>query len=537
MTKEEKLLRAIGEIDDELILAAEDFPHNVLPLSRKKQWKKIAMTAACFLLIAGVWLSVDDLFRMGSSKPAAPEAAPQAPAATDVTTETNLELLEDNCSTTEPEETPAETPEMPAELTAGAPIENAPMEEQKQQPVEANPTTGGVGGSYKGNEEYLAYYLPVQPLQVSGESESLTVARSVVVDMSEVDVYEANENNSANVSDTYLLMNSISEPVTVDLQYLYGESLLLQNDVTMTVDGSAAGQTIKAGKGAVLNSGNHVVYNFESFTDFFTDETYNMPNIPYVENATIYRIHNVDAGRGNTNKKAIVVTFTAPHNVPVFFENLYGTMIDEGDCYRYEVDASLNFDEWKIIVCGDVKPDFEIDFIERKNDEKVFLKADYEMDVTEVKLDKLLEQEIRKDEMWADNKIPMDVRVSACRETLYDDYIFSNRTDTTELYYLVQDAFVARRYLSLNQTVTIPANSSVTVEIQMKKQMNWHNEDNARSIEILCDKNMKNNVTPIHSQLVEYEENIIGNDDSALATERYQYIIKPLLCDGVPLKQ
>lgn len=533
MTKEEKLLRAIGEIDDELILAAEDFPHNVLPLSRKKQWKKIAMTAACFLLIAGVWFSVDDLFRMGSSKPAAPEAAPQA-------AETELELS-DSTSTAELEEVPAETPEMPAEedvhMTAGAPIENAPMEEQKQQPVEANPTTGGVGGSYKGNEEYLAYYLPVQPLQVSGENESLTVARSVVVDMSAVDVYEVNENNLATVSDTYLLMNSSNEPVTLDLQYLYGESLLLPNDMTMMVDGSAKGQTIKAGKGAALNGGNHVIYNFESFTEFFTNETYNMPCIPYVENATIYRIHNVDAGRGNTNKKAIVVTFTAPHNVPVFFENLYGTMIDEGDCYRYEVDASLNFDEWKIIVCGDMEIDFEIDFVERRNDEKVFLKANYEMDVTEVKLDKLLEQEIRKDEMRTDSKVPMDVLVSACRETLYDDYIFRNRTDTTELHYLVQDAFVAQRYLSLNQTVTIPANSSVTVEIQLKKLMNWHSEDNARSIEILCDKNMKNDVNPTYPQFVAQEGHLIKDDENTPSTECYQYIIKPLICDGVPLKQ
>ena len=67
MTKEEKLLRAIGEIDDELILSAEGAAPKIVSFPRRSQWKKTAMMAACFLLCVGVWLGVGDFFRMGRS--------------------------------------------------------------------------------------------------------------------------------------------------------------------------------------------------------------------------------------------------------------------------------------------------------------------------------------------------------------------------------------------------------------------------------------------------------------------------------------
>ena len=84
MTKEEKLLYAIGEIDDELIMEADaPAPKNITAFPMNKRWKKAMLTAACFLLCIGVWASVGGLFRMGSAstgmgsnaKPAAPAEA------------------------------------------------------------------------------------------------------------------------------------------------------------------------------------------------------------------------------------------------------------------------------------------------------------------------------------------------------------------------------------------------------------------------------------------------------------------------------
>ena len=558
MTKEEKLLRAIGEIDDELILAAEDFPKNVLPLSRKKQWKKIAMTAACFLLIAGVWFSVDDLFRMGSSKPAAPEAAPQAPAATDVTTETNLELLEDNFSTTEPEETPAETPEMPAELTVGAPIENAPMEEQKQQPVEANPTTGGVGGSYKGNEEYLAYYLPVQPLQVSGESGSVFVEREMTVDASDVpfvldteklepiDHYFTNMNigkNTVNISDSYTMINNSNESVTVDLKYLYGESLDYQNDVTMKVDGSAEGQNRTVGSAHSTSAIWPEVDNYESFSDF-AGRVYNLPCIMFSETAKVYRFHHVDAGNAPENRSAIYLNFDVQKGIPVYFENVDGVRTDEGEYFHYEVSGSLRLEEWTVLICGDVETKFDVSFIQRKDGENVCLKADYELDKESVLSRNYLIKKLRDhltenplmNQMLSDEEI-----LNAVFELMYRPeklYSSKERTATQSLSELFIDALGGYRYLSLNQTVTIPANGSVTVEIQLKKPLNEFYEDSALGLELLNDGMMPTTVKFIPPKAgATVESNIPSNGTLDPGMDCYHITMKQEICDGVPLKQ
>ena len=149
MTREEKLLRAIGDIDDELILAADDSVHRVVPFPRKTPWKKVAVTAACFLLIAGVWFSVDDLFRMGKSTGAAlPQSSETSAAPAEIP---DLKLDEDQ---SEPEEGTMETEPEDSR-------ENAAMEEQKYQsnvsgtPLEENPATGGFGGGSE-TGDYLA---------------------------------------------------------------------------------------------------------------------------------------------------------------------------------------------------------------------------------------------------------------------------------------------------------------------------------------------------------------------------------------------
>lgn len=567
MTKEEKLLHAIGEIDDELILAAEDFPHNVLPLSRKKQWKKIAMTAACFLLIAGVWFSVDDLFRMGSSKPAAPEAAPQAPAATDVTTETNLELLDDNFSTTEPEEAPAETPEMPAELTAGAPIENAPMEEQKQQPVEANPTTGGVGennpavgGPGRSDAEYLQYYLPVQPLQVSGESSTLFVEREMTVDASDIpfvldteklepiDHYFTNMNigkNTVNISDSYTMRNNSNESVSVDLKYLYGESLDYQNDVTMKVDGSAEGQNRTVGSAHSTSAIWPEVDNYESFSDF-AGRVYNLPCIMFSETAKVYRFHHVDAGNAPENRSAIYLNFDVPKGIPVYFENVDGVRSDEGEYLHYEVSGGLRLKEWTVLICGDVETKFDVSFIQRKDGEKVYLKADYELDEDTVNLRSYMTQKTKEyleEHPLMQQVLTAEEMVNAVFEIMYrPEKLYKILGENTNSYQNMIDLFIdalgGYRYLSLNQTVTIPANGSVTVEIQLKKPLNEFYEDSALGLELLNDGMMPTTVKFIPPKAgATVESSIPSNGTLDPGMDCYHITMKQEICDGVPLKQ
>ncbi len=556
MTKEEKLLYAIGEIDDDLILEAGESAPNVVHFPAKTAWKKIAMTAACFLFVAGVWFSVGDMFRMGSSKPAAPEAPQAAPSAPAESVTESSELMEDHSI---PEEAPPETSETPA-----APPINDPMEEMKQQPqsgteTEApNPTIGGIGGADRVDAEYLQYYLPVQPLNINGEMDSLFVEREMTVDASNVpfilddekleptDHYFTHGNigeNTVNISDQYLISNSCSEPVTVDLQYCYGESLDHQNNVTMTVDGSSEGQTRTAGYGLSTSAVWPEVENHESFRDF-TGRVYNLPKIPYSEIAQVYRFHSVEAGNVDKNRSAIHLEFNVPKGIPVYFENADGVRTNEGEFHHYEVSGGLRSGEWTVLICGDVETEFDVSFTERRNGETVYLKADYELDEDSVNARSCLLKKLRDDlaENPLKNKMLTDEEaLNAVFEIMYRPeklYSQKERTATQFISELFIDALGGCRYMKLNQTVTIPANGSVTVEVQLEKPLNEFYEDSALGLELLNDGMMPTTVTFLPPKLgATVKSNLPENGALAPGVNCYFITMKQELCDGVPLKE
>ncbi|MBQ8599097.1 MAG: hypothetical protein IJ411_03165, partial [Oscillospiraceae bacterium] len=169
MTKEEKLLYAIGEIDDELILATDGAaPGNIVVLPQKKQWKKAVLTAACFLLCVGVWFSVNDWFHMGSSS-ATGTAVPSAVSQNSTAVTTESAMIEEDVV----EEIEEETVE-----------ESAPAEAPVQKAEDAKPERGHSISGDPDTEEtfYISYNTPLLPLDISGDSEGVTAQRTLTID-------------------------------------------------------------------------------------------------------------------------------------------------------------------------------------------------------------------------------------------------------------------------------------------------------------------------------------------------------------------
>ncbi len=219
-SREENLLRALGEIDDDLILAAGEQPPKVLTFPAARPWRKAAIAAACFLICAGVWMVGSDFLYMGKSAAGAPEMAMPPSNFSNPMTEGAAETVED-CA---PAETPEASPMAPeyavAEVEEESVVEESIEEEavvedpilpepEIELPVEA--TADPVNPSREEQKaEQPALDNVIQVLQISGERDALAVERKVTIDAS---------CRSALVNDQYLLRNSGTEALNIDTAY------------------------------------------------------------------------------------------------------------------------------------------------------------------------------------------------------------------------------------------------------------------------------------------------------------------------------
>ncbi len=210
---EENLLRAIGEIDDDLILAAEEEPPKVLHFPIKR-WQRIAATAACFLLCVGVFAASTDFLRMGKSaaeaapeSPQAPQAAPPATNGTAVgdlkADSVDIEMEEEAASAEGEPESEAYTGEFPE---AGIIVE-----------MPAAPTS-------ENSEQEKNFNYTVNVLKVEGDISKININRDVLVDGN--NYREAGD--PVTVLDSYMISNIYSEPVTVEV--LYEDDNLVRSD-------------------------------------------------------------------------------------------------------------------------------------------------------------------------------------------------------------------------------------------------------------------------------------------------------------------
>ncbi len=210
---EENLLRAIGEIDDDLILAAEEEPPKVLHFPIKR-WQRIAATAACFLLCVGVFAASTDFLRMGKSaaeaapeSPQAPQAAPPATNGTAVgdlkADSVDIEMEEEAASAEGEPESEAYTGEFPE---AGIIVE-----------MPAAPTS-------ENSEQEKNFNYTVNVLKVEGDISKININRDVLVDGN--NYREAGD--PVTVMDSYMISNIYSEPVTVEV--LYEDDSLVRSD-------------------------------------------------------------------------------------------------------------------------------------------------------------------------------------------------------------------------------------------------------------------------------------------------------------------
>ncbi len=210
---EENLLRAIGEIDDDLILAAEEEPPKVLHFPIKR-WQRIAATAACFLLCVGVFAASTDFLRMGKSaaeaapeSPQAPQAAPPATNGTAVgdlkADSVDIEMEEEAASAEGEPESEAYTGEFPE---AGIIVE-----------MPAAPTS-------ENSEQEKNFNYTVNVLKVEGDISKININRDVLVDGN--NYREAGD--PVTVLDSYMISNIYSEPVTVEV--LYEDDSLVRSD-------------------------------------------------------------------------------------------------------------------------------------------------------------------------------------------------------------------------------------------------------------------------------------------------------------------
>ncbi len=208
---EENLLRAIGEIDDDLILAAEEEPPKVLHFPIKR-WQRIAATAACFLLCVGIFAASADFFRMGkSSAEAAPETPGAAPPAMNGTAAGDLK---------------ADSVETEVEEGAAAPAEAEPDSEfyTTEFPESGIIVEMPAAPTSENSEQDKNFNYTVNALKVEGDMSKISISRDVVLDGN--NYREAGD--TVEILDSYSISNIYSEPVT--LEVLYEDESLVRSD-------------------------------------------------------------------------------------------------------------------------------------------------------------------------------------------------------------------------------------------------------------------------------------------------------------------
>lgn len=460
-TKEEKLLAAIGDIDDELILAADESAGNVVLFPRKRRWQSVALTAACLLLCFGAWQAVGGLFgKTTSAESMAPQAA-ETPSSTTITAAPESVVVDSVMEETESEELKED--ESPAE-SAG----------------EANPTTGGpgVGGSNTDNDpykKYSEYFAPVLPLTAEGDTEGILAERSV--DITEID------EEIMSLSDSYLLTNSTAVDKTLTIQYRYGESLAVSNSVEMVVDGSAESQELFISEN---------ISDYESSADY-TDalgswQTYSkkLDGLDYTlnegkykgdEEVFVYTISDVVLPGGAEKGAQTALEFSSSAENLVLTTELYGYCVneEERDFYRLYVPSRRTY-PMQIISYGEELSELTVKAF--RGEEELKLEVQYDSSVESMTLQealsKVYRQYVQENGQQSVNSVSEEQVLDALLCQL-DGLPFRNENyrnqAVVELPQVIYDTITAQRLYVLEQSITIPAGATVSVEISMEKQL------------------------------------------------------------------
>lgn len=485
MTKEEKLLRAIGEIDDELILSAEGAAPKIVSFPRRSQWKKTAMMAACFLLCVGVWLGVGDFFRMGRSSENVNTSTNQTTA---TTTESAIEEEVTEDVVVEEEEAIEESVEEQAET------ETAPESDRKTNPQtsEANPETGGKGDpeteTWK-DDEFWMTGTPILPLTIEGDSDDIVAERSLSVNA--YDYYD-NPEGTVDLHDRYVLYNNSARSKTVTIGYRYGDTLQSMDAVTMKVDGSDQNQNLIVGEtiGGFTENGLNLEYHvpLEKYEEILSmplvSVSENVPEFEQYKTVTVYEFSNIQLPENITKSASLAMEFTCSEDAIIFSNNMNGTWINgEQRIYdvfvsEYDRNSKLSKGIW---VFGDVElENLTVNGYADGSCEELLpgLTAEvvsYRIDLRSA-LEDSLRQRLNKRTSVGGDPIDSRVTIDTLMDAVYHQLDYSvigsdpqQRYESLYLRDLLLDSLTTRRLFILEQTIMIPAHGSVTVEIDSKK--------------------------------------------------------------------
>ncbi len=468
MTKEEKLLAAIGDIDDELIIAADESAENIVLFPRKRRWQSVALTAACFLLCVGAWFSVSGLFdkmTASSTAPEAPQAPPQSVASPSAPT---TEVLFTDSVANEEESTPEDVKEAPA----------LPGESLAEQEVQVNPTTGGSGiggsnGMIDSKQKYNAYNTPLLPLTAVGDTAGIQAERDLGVSVSTED--------TMTVFDSYMLTNSTAIDKVLTLQYRYGTNLACDDEAVMTVNVSAEEQQLEISENisTYRSNGNFTEpYNsWESYSQRldYLDYASNR-NTRYNEDETVYvySLSNIALPGGTGSNVQTQIKLYGREDGLVLFSELSGYYVKENGLNNYTLyPPSYSDSPLQVVAYGE---ELDVDVLAVRDGQELKTEVHYDIAVESMTLREALTKQYRQYILAEGKQV-----VSGIKEEQVIDAILYQLNDlpfynpnyqnqaVVQVEELIYDTIYSQRLFILEQTVTIPAGESIHVSVSMEK--------------------------------------------------------------------
>jgi len=476
-TREEKLLAAIGDIDDELIVDADELANNVVLFPRKRRWQSVALTAACFLLCVGVWFSVGDLFSSKSTSSAAPQVPAAPPQAMENPSESYTETIMTDSIVSEEESAQEEMKEFPQTSTTPQEPEITPGESVA---VQANPTTGGSGtggsnGIVDGKQKYSTYNAPLLPLTAVGDTDGILAERDLGVSVGTED--------TMTVLDTYMLSNCVAEDKVLTLQYRYGTNLSCDDEVEMTVDISSGEQKLEISENISTYRSNG------NFTDPYNSwETYSQrldaldyvsdSEIRYNEEETVYvySLSNITLPGGTGSDVQTQIKLGGREDGLVLFSGLSGYYVKENGVNAYTIYPPKYSDyPLQIIAYGE---ELDIDVIAEREGQELKTKVHYDVSAQSMTLREALIKQYRQYVVMEGKQV-----VSAVNEEQIIDALLYQLNDLpfynadyqnqaiVQIEELIYDTIHSQRLFILEQTVTIPAGESIHISISAEKRL------------------------------------------------------------------
>lgn len=470
-TAAEKLLYAIGNIEDDLVLEGDRaFPATLRLLHSKKRRKQMALTAACFLFCFGLWYTVENAFRMGSSQNSSGAIMEEAIVET---------VAGDRA---EAEETAPET----ADTTL--------TEEAAPEMAETTLIPGADGKQEAAN--YTHYASPLLSLDLLEEQEDLSVERTLTVDA------QQRESNRVLVQDSYLLTNHSQQEQTLTLSYSMGSSFRKVELPQLLVNGeeNREEQQLRVSNSltAFCDDGENLSLYSNSWDRFVTalsaanwlDEDREFTDVSIL----VYEIYDVSAPKTAPEAATVALQFRCDEDTLIWNNNLNGLWQD-GEERRYDVFLS----EWQrhpqqskeIWVFGDEVQDLTLQAYTDGSCEipldGVSAKVRSYQSSLEEAVTRALGDYVQSQYPEVLEHLDMDSLCTAALQYLRYSPLGEEpqpRYQNLQSWELFSDVLAVERLFKLEQTVTIPAQSSIQVDIVLEKEPSWDMERREYGLEI-----------------------------------------------------